>query len=100
MTDKFGNEPKTIAHLLRSFASGAATPREQATVFSIAADMLDPPPNPDVIALYYVKGRAIFQRPTRTARGNTMMGFLVCDVHDGVDPEEVCAILNKGESAT
>lgn len=98
VADKFGNKPKTIARLLRAFASGTATPRADAAVFAIAADLLDPPPS-DVIPLFYVKGQAIFQRPTR--RGdNVTMGFCVCEVCDGVDPAEVCAILNKGEPAT
>lgn len=58
----------------------------------------------EIIPLYYVgKGRmdrkTIFQRPVRND-DNIAMGFAVCDVRDGIDPAEVCAILNKGDPAT
>lgn len=49
--------------------------------------------------LFYAKGNTVFQRPVKSERG-TRMGFAVCDVRDGVDPDEVCEILNKGEPAT
>lgn len=53
----------------------------------------------DVLPLFYVKGREIFQRPTR--KGNAVsVGFRVCTVADHVNPAEVCAILNKGDPAT
>lgn len=95
------NDPKVVAKLLRAIAGGTfAQLHNQDVIFNCAADMLDPPAPDDAIALYYVKGRDIFQRPTRTAKGNTMMGFAVCEVHYGVDPNDVCAILNKGEPAT
>jgi|SRR6185369_2424106 len=49
--------------------------------------------------LYYVKGDAIFQRPVRNHKtGSVRMGFRVCTVADGVDPVEVCTILNRGEA--
>lgn len=46
--------------------------------------------------LYYVKGSAVYQRPVRIA-GGTAMGFRVCEVSDGVDPAEVCRLLNMAE---
>lgn len=49
--------------------------------------------------LFYIKGSTIFQRPVRSGTG-TRLGFAVCDVRDGIDPVDVCAILNKGEPAT
>lgn len=49
--------------------------------------------------LFYVKDSTIFQRPVRSGTG-VRMGFAVCDVHDGVDPAEVCAMLNKSEPPT
>lgn len=49
--------------------------------------------------LFYVKHGAVYQRPVRTER-DVSMGFRVCDVCAGVDPVEVCAILNRGEPAT
>lgn len=93
------NDPKTIAKLLRAIAGGSNAKADRSDViFNVAADMLDPPPS-DVIALFYVKDRTIFQRPTRTSKGNTMMGFAVCDVRDGLNPNEVCNIMNRGEPA-
>jgi len=51
----------------------------------------------EVMPLYYVRGDEIFQRPVRTSRNHISTGFRVCFVSDGVDPNDVCAILNKGE---
>jgi hypothetical protein len=46
--------------------------------------------------LFYIKGNRIFQRPVR--RDNkTTMGFAVCEVCDGVDPLELCRLLNLAE---
>lgn len=53
---------------------------------------------PAVEPLFYVRDRSIFQRPVRDGN-KTTMGFWVCEVADGVDPLELCAILNKGEQA-
>lgn len=89
------NDPKMIAMMLREIAGNGGN---AASVLSTAADMLDPPPS-DVIPLFYVKGNAVFQRPVQHGK-NVRMGFCVCEVMDGVDPAEVCAILNKGEPAT
>lgn len=49
--------------------------------------------------LFYVQGHAIFQRPVNSAPPlrSVSMGFCVCEVCDGVDPDEVCKILNLGE---
>ena len=52
--------------------------------------------NDDPVPLLYVKGTTIFHRPVKTVTG-TSMGFAVCDVHDGVNPDEVCALLNRAE---
>jgi len=52
----------------------------------------------EIEPLFYVKGAAVFQRPVRSEKG-VRMGFRVCDVCDGVDAAEICAILNKGEPA-
>ncbi len=50
--------------------------------------------------LFYIdRGNEIRQRPVRRKSGTTM-GFVVCVVCDGVDPKEVCDILNKGQPAT
>ena len=46
--------------------------------------------------LFFVKDDRIFHRPVKTAEGSMRLGFCVCIVVDGVDPDEVCAILNKG----
>lgn len=48
--------------------------------------------------LFYVKANLIYQRPV-TADDRVTMGFVVCEVAEDVDPEMVCAILNKGEPA-
>lgn len=54
-----------------------------------------------ILPLFYVKGARIFQRPVRDKTGTKVqMGFVICTVHDGVDPDEVCAVLNRGEPAT
>lgn len=47
--------------------------------------------------LFYAARGTIFQRPIKTARGGVTLGFAVCDVRDGIDPNMVCAILNIGE---
>lgn len=60
------------------------------------------PPAPEVgpEPLYYVdRINEIRQRPVKRSTGTTM-GFIVCIVQDGVDPQEVCDILNRGEPAT
>ena len=50
--------------------------------------------------LYYVdRINEIRQRPVRRKTGTTM-GFMVCTVADGIDPQELCDILNRGEPAT
>lgn len=46
--------------------------------------------------LFYVEHSMIFHRPVRSKTGTTM-GFRVCVVCDGVDPERVCYLLNLGE---
>lgn len=50
--------------------------------------------------LYYVSprgaGNVIFCRLVRTKKG-VRMGFAMCEVCDGVDANEVCAMLNKAE---
>lgn len=46
--------------------------------------------------LFYVKQNAIFHRPVKKPNGNLSMGFCVCEVCDGVEPQEVCDLLNEG----
>jgi hypothetical protein len=53
----------------------------------------------EVLPLFYVRGSIVFQRPVRNG-DRVRMGFPVCEVMDGVDPDVVCAIMNKGEPAT
>lgn len=38
--------------------------------------------------LFYVREDRVYQRPVRRHGGGTSMGFLVCNVADGVDPGE------------
>lgn len=49
--------------------------------------------------LFYVKGRVIYQRPVKSPPPlrSIALGFAVCEVCGGVDPDEVCRILNMGE---
>lgn len=48
--------------------------------------------------LFYVKAgsNVIFHRPVETKTG-VRLGFAVCKVCDGVDPADVCNLLNKAE---
>lgn len=94
------NDPKVVAKLLRCVAAGSYA-KENATehIFNAAADLIDPPLRDDVISYFYVKQGYIFKRPVRVGE-NITMGFPVCLVCDGVDAEQVCAILNRGEPAT
>lgn len=94
------NDPKVVAKLLRCVAAGSYA-KENATehIFNAAADLIDPPLRDDVISYYYVRNGYIFKRPVRTDAGVTM-GFPVCLVCDGVEAEQVCAILNRGEPVT
>lgn len=90
------NDPIVIAKLLRAAAGGtAAKEGRKDVVYLAAADLLDPQRS-DLIPMFYVKGNAVFQRPVRGKKGTTM-GFCVCEVSAGVQPADVCAILNKGE---
>jgi hypothetical protein len=94
------NDPKVIAKTLRAMAGGTDhVATGQDIILKAAADLLDPPAHPDG-PLFYTKGDdRIYQRPVKTERG-VQMGFAVCKVYDGIDPAEVCAILNRGEPAT
>jgi hypothetical protein len=52
---------------------------------------------------FYAHGMAVFKRPVHTAtadgKTSTVMGFRVCDVADGVQPEDVARYLNAGAKA-
>lgn len=71
-----GDVPTSLAHIVRLCIDAGVTDKTPVHT------------NP----LFYVSDNRVMQRSTKTT-----MGFLVCTVHDGVDPAEVCAILNRGE---
>jgi hypothetical protein len=48
--------------------------------------------------LFYVRDDSIFRRPIER-KANVSMGFRVCTVANGVDPDELCAIMNRGGEA-
>jgi hypothetical protein len=54
------------------------------------------PAKPAAEPLFYAKDMVVYQRPVQKGTSVTM-GFAVCEVRDGVDPLELCAMLNKAE---
>lgn len=47
--------------------------------------------------LYYAKDMTVFKRAVQVSKSSVRMGFAVCEVRDGVNPEDVAALLNKAD---